>query len=116
MPAATPTPHAAGRFLGRPGTGTSSCAGLQAPLLSASSRSEPTATTDASAYAFVPNFVEVYAYPNSPGPLQTRDRVIGVNGITMREWAVRPSCPTAAIWRSNPTRWRSIALYAKDSR
>jgi hypothetical protein len=47
------------------------------------------ATTDARSYAFQPNFVEVYAYPNSPGPLQTGDRVIGVNGITMREWAVR---------------------------
>ncbi len=54
------------------------------------------ATTDASAYAFQPNYVEVYAYPNSPGPLQTRDRVIGVNGVTMREWAVRLFVPNSS--------------------
>ena len=53
------------------------------------------ATTDARARAFQPNYVEVYAYPNSPGPLQTEDRVIGVNGITMREWAVRLFVPNS---------------------
>ncbi len=53
------------------------------------------ATTDARAYAFQPNYVEVYAYLNSPGPLLTRDRVIGVNGVTMREWAVRLFVPNS---------------------
>jgi hypothetical protein len=54
------------------------------------------ATTDARARAFRPNFVEVYAYPNSPGPLQSDDRVIGVNGVTMREWAVRLFVPNSS--------------------
>ncbi len=53
------------------------------------------ATTDARAYAFQPNYVEVFAYPNSPGPLQTGDRVIAVNGVTMREWAVRLFVPNS---------------------
>ncbi|MFN8470194.1 MAG: hypothetical protein U0X20_31860 [Caldilineaceae bacterium] len=66
------------------------------------------ATTDASAYAFQPNFVEVYAYPNSPGPLQTRDRVIGVNGITMREWAVRLFVPNSSHMAVEPD---TLAVY-----
>jgi hypothetical protein len=53
------------------------------------------ATTDARYYAFQPNYLEVYSYPNSPGPLQSGDRVIAVGGVTMKEWALRLFVPNS---------------------
>jgi hypothetical protein len=53
------------------------------------------ATTDSRFSAFQPNYVEVYAYPNSPGPLQTGDRVVAVSAVTMRQWAVRLFVPNS---------------------
>lgn len=66
------------------------------------------ATTDARAYAFQPNYVEVFAYPNSPGPLLTGDRVIGVDGITMRQWAVRLFVPNSGHSAFEPD---TLAVY-----
>ncbi len=66
------------------------------------------ATTDARAYAFQPNYMEVYAYPNSPGPLQTGDRVIAVSGVTMKEWALRLFVPNSRHMSFEPD---SLVVY-----
>lgn len=54
------------------------------------------ANTDGRTMAFRPEYMEAYAYPNSPGPLQTGDRIIAVGGVTMKEWALRLFTPNSS--------------------
>ena len=54
------------------------------------------ANTDGRTTAFRPNYMEVYAYPNSPGPLQSGDRVVAVGDVTMKEWALRLFTPNSS--------------------
>jgi hypothetical protein len=53
------------------------------------------ASTDGRTNAFQPDYMVVYAFPNSPGPLQNGDRVVAVEGVTMKEWAVRLFVPNS---------------------
>lgn len=51
------------------------------------------ANTDSRIAAYRPESIEIYAYPNSPGPLRTGDRVVAVGGVTIKEWAQRLYAP-----------------------